>query len=115
MYGTAGQLFGTDTVITCPHGGRAGAAFAPASDAVLLDGLPVATAAGAYTVTGCTHVVNGTPTPCTSVRWSAERDGVLVDGAPVLLDITDAQCFTAGLVPQGRPLVTPAHRGVVAG
>ncbi|GHJ35074.1 hypothetical protein [Streptomyces sp. TS71-3] len=115
MFGTHGHLFGTDTVISCPHGGRAVAAFAAASDAVRIDGAPVATAAGAWTVIGCTRTVDGAPAPCTSVRWDAERDGVVVDGVPVLLDVTHAQCFTAHLVPAGRPVVAPARREVAAG
>lgn len=114
MHGSAGQLLGTDTVINCPHGGRVTAACTPASDAVLLDGRPVATDAGAYVVTGCAHTVNGTPSPCAVVRWTAERDGVLVDGVPVLLDRTQALVFGAQLVPQGRPVVAPVHQGVRA-
>lgn len=114
MHVSAGHLLGTDTVINCPHGGRVAAARAPASDAVLLDGRPVATGAGAYVVTGCTHTVHGTPSPCTGVRWTADRDGVLVDGVPVLLDSTRAECVAAHLVPQGRPVVAPVHRGVRA-
>ncbi|WP_255954125.1 hypothetical protein [Streptomyces odontomachi] len=115
MHVSAGQLIGTDAVINCPHGGRVTAVFTPASDAVLLDGRPVATDAGSYAVTGCTHTVNGTPSPCTEVRWTADRDGVLVDGVPVLLDITRASCVAAHLVPQGRPVVAPVRRGVSAG
>lgn len=114
-HGRTGNLLGAGTVITCPHGGHVGPAAVPAFDAVLLDGLPVATAAATYTVTGCVHTVNGVPAPCTSVRWSTAREGVLVDGAPVLLDITDALCFSAGLLPQGRPVVAAVRRGVVAG
>ncbi len=110
-----GNLFGTDTVITCPHGGRVRAVTGLASDAVLLDGLPVATASGAWTVTGCTHTTGSAATPCTSVRWSPGRDGVRVDGVPVLLNSTDAECFSAGLLPQGPPVVLPAHSGVSAG
>lgn len=114
MHVSAGHLLGTDTVINCPHGGRVTAAFTPASDAVLLDGRPVATDAGAYVVTGCTHTAGGTPSPCTGVHWSADRDGVLVDGAPVLLDGTHASCVAAQLLPQGRPVVAQVHRGVRA-
>jgi hypothetical protein len=113
--GTSGSLLCTGAVITCPHGGHVSPATVPASNAVLLDGLPLATAAVTYLVTGCAHTVNGVPAPCTSVRWAGARDGLLVDGAPVLLDITDAYCFSAGLIPQGRPVVAPVHQGVVAG
>jgi hypothetical protein len=114
MHGSAGRLFGTDTVINCPHGGRVAAAAAPASDAVLLDGRPVATAAVHHIVTGCPHTVDGVPSPCTVARWTADRDGVLVDGSPVLLDSADALVFGAHPVPQGRPVVAPAGQGVRA-
>ncbi|MGH3310060.1 MAG: hypothetical protein ACRDP3_05675 [Streptomyces sp.] len=102
------------TLIGCPHGGRATAVMpASASAGVRVDGLPVGSATHVHTVTACPHTVNGVPTPCTSVRWTPGSDGVLVDGTPVLLDITAAQCFSAALMPQGPPLVSAAPQGVV--
>ncbi|MGP3927104.1 hypothetical protein ACTWQC_29140 [Streptomyces sp. 8N616] len=96
----------------CPHGGRAFAASAPT--AVSLDGLPVHTASDVFAVTGCTHTVDGVPRPCTTIRWSPHSDSMTVDGAPVLLDTTHAQCFGAGgLVPQGPPVVSVTQQGVV--
>ncbi|MEU6082226.1 hypothetical protein [Streptomyces sp. NPDC047108] len=77
------------------------------------DGLPVHTGSDAFTVTGCPHTVDRVPRPCTTIRWSPAAGGVTVDGAPVLLHTTHAMCFSAGLVPQGRPLVTTAEQGVV--
>ncbi|MGW3407133.1 hypothetical protein, partial [Streptomyces zhihengii] len=57
--------------------------------------------------------VNGTPEPCLSVRWSPRPDGVLVDGAPVLLGTSGAQCLGAALVPQGAVVVTAGRGGGV--
>jgi hypothetical protein len=110
--GTTGNLLGAGAVISCPHGGRATAA-RTSSNAVLLDGLPVATAADAYVITGCPHTIDRVPMPCTSVRWTADDGGPTVDGAPVLLDTTAALCFNAALVPQGPPVVVSAQREVV--
>ncbi|MFC4467197.1 hypothetical protein ACFPH6_22170 [Streptomyces xiangluensis] len=105
------NLLGAAAVISCPHGGRATAATTSAGT-VLMDGTPVATAAHSYVVTGCPHSVDGVPVPCVSVRWTADRTGVTVDGAPVLLDTSAAQCFTAAFVPQGPPVVRAAQRKV---
>jgi hypothetical protein len=56
--------------------------------------------------------VDGVPSPCVSVRWTAAGTGVTVDGAPVLLDTCAAQCLSAALVPQGPPVVQAAQRKV---
>lgn len=98
-------------VIGCPHGGRGAPASTP-SGGPRIAGAAVATAAHTYVVTGCPHTVDGVPSPCVSVRWTAVDSGVMVDGAPVLLDTSAAQCFSAALVPQGPPLVQAAQRKV---
>ncbi|MFE9727836.1 hypothetical protein ACFYQ5_30795 [Streptomyces sp. NPDC005794] len=109
MSTSSGTIVNAAATLTCPHGGRASAASAHA--AVRLDGLPVHTASDAFVVTGCPHTVDGVPHPCTTVRWSPQRGGVLVDGVPVLLHTSAAQCFSAALVPQGPPVVDAARRG----
>lgn len=108
--GVSGNLLGAAAVISCPHGGRATATTPTGS--VRIDGSPVATAAHSYVVNGCPHTVDGVPTPCVSVRWTADGAGVMADGAPVLLDTSAAQCFTAAFVPQGPPVVQTAQRRV---
>ncbi|MFG2626568.1 hypothetical protein [Streptomyces sp. NPDC048473] len=118
MSGTTGNLLtagpggGSSAVISCPHGGRATAAAGPSDRAVLIDGAPVATAAHSYVVVGCPHTVGGVPEPCVAVRWTADATGITVDGTPVLLDTSAAQCVTAAFVPQGPPFVQPAQREV---
>ncbi|BCL31756.1 hypothetical protein ACFFS2_17325 [Streptomyces aurantiacus] len=119
--GASGSLLGAGAVISCPHGGRASTT-TTATSAVLMDGVPVATAGHGYVVTGCPHTVDGVPVPCVSVRWTADGgtggmdgtggSGVTVDGAAVLLDTSAAQCFTAAFVPQGPPVVQAAPRKV---
>lgn len=98
-------------VIGCPHGGRVAPATTP-SGGLRIAGAAVATAAHTYVVTGCPHTLDGVPSPCVSVRWTAGATGVTVDGAPVLLDTCAAQCFSAALVPQGPPVVQAAQRKV---
>ncbi|WEB40869.1 hypothetical protein MOV08_17335 [Streptomyces yunnanensis] len=97
--------------VGCPHGGLV-AQVSAGGAAVRIDGAPVATAADLFTVSGCAHVVAGRPQPCTSVRWAPDGGGrdVCVDGVPVLLDSTAAMCFSAGLVPQGPPVVVAVHQ-----
>ncbi|MCC5031712.1 hypothetical protein DMH02_000140 [Streptomyces sp. WAC 00631] len=125
--GHPGSPVHTGAELRCPHGGRVAAASAAgagahARSAVRMDGLPLMTAADVHTVSGCGHTDGGRPSPCTSVRWSANggRDAVTVDGAPVLLDTaaSRAQCLSNALLPQGAPLVAgsgpgTAQQGVV--
>jgi hypothetical protein len=107
-----GSLLVSDAVIGCPHGGRV-TAVGPPAVGVRVAGAAVATAAHQYVVTGCPHTVRGVPTPCVTVRWAAaEGVGVTVDGEPVLLDTSAAQCLTAAFVPQGPPVVQAAQRKV---
>ncbi|MEE1739347.1 hypothetical protein PUR49_22950 [Streptomyces sp. BE147] len=107
----SGTIVSAAATLTCPHGGRASVTAARPA-AVRLDGLPVHTAADVFAVHGCPHTVDGVPHPCTTVRWSPQPGGVLVDGMPVLLHTSAAQCFGAALVPQGAPSVAAAPRGV---
>ena len=110
----SGNLVHGGAVISCPHGGRALSTQAGgASNGVRIDGAPVATAADVFTVSGCPHSVGHLPQPCTSIRWTPQSNSgaVLIDGVPVLLDTTAAMCFSAGLVPQGPPVVASVHQG----
>ncbi|MFC7310406.1 hypothetical protein ACFQVC_40120 [Streptomyces monticola] len=109
--GAAGGLLGADAVISCPHGGRVSAPNT-STGALLVDGAPVATAAHGYVVTGCPHTVDGVPTPCVSVRWTAHGGGVTAGGVPVLLDSSAGECLSAAFLPQGPPVVRPTQRKV---
>ncbi|MCX4677166.1 hypothetical protein OG413_17985 [Streptomyces sp. NBC_01433] len=110
----SGTIVSAAATLTCPHGGRASATSGRPA-AVRVDGLPVHTASDVFAVTGCPHLVDGVPHPCTTVRWTPQPGGVLVDGAAALLHTSAAQCFSAALVPQGPPVVATALRGVVCG
>ena len=106
----SGSLLDAGAVIGCPHGGRV--APATTSSGVRLTGAAVATAEHSYVITGCPHTVNGVPSPCVTVRWTAADSGITVDGATVLLDTSAAECFSAAFVPQGPPVVQAAQRKV---
>ena len=107
----SGSLLDAGAVIGCPHGGRVTAATTQ-SGGVRAQGAAVATAAHTYVVTGCPHTVDRVPSPCVAVRWTAHAGGITVDGVPVLLDTSAAQCLTAAFVPQGPPIVQAAQRKV---
>lgn len=109
----SGSLLDAGAVIGCPHGGRVTAATTP-TGGVRVQGAAVATTAHTYVVTGCPHTVDRLPSPCVSVRWTVggSGSGVTVDGVPVLLDTSAAQCLTAAFVPQGPPVVQAAQRKV---
>ncbi|MFP1624518.1 hypothetical protein ACLB9X_04755 [Streptomyces sp. 5K101] len=109
--GNSGLCISTASAMHCPHGGRVFAA-SPAG-AVRVDGHPVHTASDVFAVTGCAHTVDGVPQPCTSARFDPHAGGVLVDGVPVLLDTTAAQCLGAALVPQGPVAVSAGRQGVM--
>ncbi len=89
----------------------AGAVTTP-SGGLRIRGAAVATTAHTYVVAGCPHTVDGVPSPCVTVRWTAAATGVTADGVPVLLDTCAAQCFSAALVPQGPPVVQAVQRKV---
>ncbi|MDG4861285.1 hypothetical protein P8605_24435 [Streptomyces sp. T-3] len=114
MSGGSGSLLGEDAVISCPHGGRASAA-TTSNGSVLLNGVPVLTGAHTHVVAGCPHTVDGVPSPCVAVRFTAADTGITVDGAPVLLDSSAAQCFSAAFVAQGPPFVQGTQREVTVG
>ncbi|MFI1765826.1 hypothetical protein ACH41H_27740 [Streptomyces sp. NPDC020800] len=107
----SGSLLDAGAVIGCPHGGRATPATTP-SGRLRIAGAAVATTAHTYVVAGCPHTVDGVPSPCVSVRWTATETGVTADGAAVLLDTSAAQCVSAALVPQGAPVVQAVQRKV---
>lgn len=110
----SGNLVHGGAVISCPHGGRAlSTSTAATGSAVRIDGAPVVTAVDLFTVSGCPHSLGHRPQPCTTIRWTphTHNDAVRIDGVPVLLDTTAAMCFSAGLVPQGPPVVASVHQG----
>jgi uncharacterized Zn-binding protein involved in type VI secretion len=108
----SGNVLHAGATVTCPHGGTATAR--PAQSAVRVDGRECASLADLWTVTGCPFTVNGKPQPCTAVRWTGASACVTVDGSPVLLQGSPAQCHSAEQVPQGPHTVSVIQQGVTA-
>lgn len=106
MTGRTGNLVTAATAMHCPHGGRIVAA--GGTGAVRADGQAVRTTGEAYAVLGCPYLAH----PCRTVRWTARRDVLLLDGVPALLDDTDGQCFSVDLRPRGAPVFRGDSRGV---
>lgn len=112
---TGSGVVSAASTLRCPHGGRVVPATGEHSRAVRVDGVPVATGADAFTVVGCPHTVAGRAQPCATVRWTTggQHHGPRVDGSPLLLGSGEAWCLSAGLIPQGAPVVVPSTaRGV---
>jgi hypothetical protein len=81
---------------------------------VLVNGLPVATLADQYLVTGCPFNVSGSPSPCVRVQWLTPAVRVLVNGVPPILNTSTGLCLNPAQVPQGPPIVTTTQPRVVA-
>jgi hypothetical protein len=97
----------------CTHG--APVQVVPGSPRVLASGLPVATMADLFPVTGCPFVLpSGTPSPCVLVQWLVPAARVLVNGAPPILNTSMGLCRSAAQVPQGPPIVVTTQPRVVA-
>ncbi|MFD4690350.1 hypothetical protein [Streptomyces sp. NPDC058463] len=109
MSTSSATIVSAAATLTCPHGGRASAT--TAHPAVRLDGQPVHTASDTFVVTGCPHTVDGAPHPCTTLRWSPQPGGVLIDGSPVLLHTSAAHCYSAAHVQHGPPVVHADRQG----
>jgi hypothetical protein len=82
---------------------------------VLVNGLPVATLADQYLVTGCPFTLpSATPSPCVRVQWLTPAVRVLVNGIPPILNTSMGLCLNPAQVPQGPPIVTTTQPRVVA-
>lgn len=81
----------------CMHGGQAQPTVP--NPRVLVSGQPVVTLVAPYVVAGCPFVPPGGNGPCVTAQWVVGATRVLVGGAPVLLQASQAVC-----VPTGTPL-----------
>jgi uncharacterized Zn-binding protein involved in type VI secretion len=96
----------------CPHGGPITTISSNAR--VLVGGMPVATVADTYLVTGCVFTAPGPkPQPCVAVRWLVPAMRVFVNGQPVILQTSIGICQSAEQIPQGPPMVVSTQPRVV--
>jgi uncharacterized Zn-binding protein involved in type VI secretion len=103
-------------VFTCPH--AAPGQVISSNARVLVNGVPVATMADGYPITGCPFQIPvgaGTkPQPCVRVQWLAPATRVLVNGAPPVLATSGGSGLSAEQIPQGPPAVTTVQPRVIA-
>ena len=96
-----GFLFHVGAVATCPHGGPV--TVIPTNARVLVSGMPAATMADVYLVTGCP--LTGPQGPCVKVQWLAPAVRVLINGLPAILQLSAGVSQTADQTPQGPVIV----------
>jgi hypothetical protein len=103
----------TAATVMCPHGGTV--QLSTANSTVTADGAAVCLLSDSHTVTGCPFTLpSGTPSPCTSVQWSAPATRSTVAGAAPLLQTSVGLCVSAAQVPQG-PAVVASTQTLVKG
>lgn len=102
--------------ITCPHGGPV--QVVGGSPRVLLMGMPAATLASQFPITGCPFQVpigTGTkPQPCVKVQWIVAATRVQAGGSPLILQTSTGICQSIEQIPQGPPAVSVTQTRVVA-
>jgi hypothetical protein len=99
-----------DTVM-CTHG--APVQTVPGNARVMVSGMPVATMADNYLVSGCPFVVPvAVPQPCIRVQWLVPAARVMAGGSPVLIQTSTGLCM--GAAPQGSPIIASAQTRVLA-
>ena len=81
-------------VVMCMHGGLAQPT-AP-NPRVLVSGQPVTTLAAPYVVAGCAFVPPAGNGPCVTGQWLTGSTRVLVAGAPLVLQSSQAVCAPTG-------------------
>lgn len=106
-----GFLLHVGATATCPHAGPLNVV--PGSPRVLVSGMPVATMADQFLITGCPFNVSGAPSPCVRTQWVVPAGRVLVNGVPAILNTSVGLCQNPAMAPQGPPVVVATQTRVV--
>jgi hypothetical protein len=109
-----GPLFHVGATAICTHAGPV--TTVSTNFRVLVNGLPVATLADTFLVTGCVFTLPGPPPkpqPCVKIQWLMPALRVLVNGQPVILQTSTGLCQSAEQIPQGAPTVLVAQPRVI--
>jgi uncharacterized Zn-binding protein involved in type VI secretion len=88
-----GYLLHQSATVLCAHGGQAQPT--AANPRVKVDGQPVVTQSGAYTIADCPQQPPIGP-PCATAQWASAAARVKVEGTPVLLQDSQAVCTPTG-------------------
>lgn len=89
-----GPIVHLGATVLCMHGGQA-MPTAP-NPRVLVSGQPVSTLTAPYVVAGCPFVSPGGNGPCVTAQWVVGSTRVLVAGAPLVLQTSQAVCAPTG-------------------
>jgi hypothetical protein len=89
-----GPVVHLGATVLCMHGGQA-MPTAP-NPRVLVSGQPVSTLAAPYVVACCPFVPPGGNGPCVTAQWVVGSTRVLVAGAPLVLQTSQAVCAPTG-------------------
>lgn len=107
-----GPIVHVGASINCTH--AAPVTITSTNTRVLVSGMPVATLADMFLVVGCPFTVPGPkPQPCVKVQWIAPATRVLVNGQPVILQVSAGLCQSAEQIPQGPPVVAATQMRVI--
>lgn len=94
----------TASLVSCTH--AAPVTHVPSQTRVLAAGAPVLTLTDASSIAGCPFTLpNGTPSPCTTIRWTVGATRVLAGGTPVLTQSAVGLCLSPLQAPQGPPTI----------
>jgi hypothetical protein len=99
-----GPIVHLGATVTCMHAGLAQPLVL--SPRVLVSGQPVVTLVTPYDVIGCALASGSTP-PCVTAHWTSGATRVLADGAPVIIQTSQAVCVPTG---QGLLVLTTQPR-----
>lgn len=98
--------------ITCPHGGTV--AIIPADARVTAGGVPIATIADAFPVTGCAFAQGTQPQPCVLVQWTTAARRVRINGQPSLPGASVGVAVRADGLAGGPAIIAATQVRVVA-
>ncbi len=92
------------SVVLCPHGGMV--THIPTSyTGELINGEILLMMNDIYFVAGCANVSNGAMNACFRVTWLSGSVTKLINGVPVLTNISIGICQSSAGIPQGPPII----------
>jgi hypothetical protein len=93
-----GYILHAGADVKCAHPGGQAAPDTP-STRVRVSGQAIVTRDVSYTITGCSHQVSGSPSPCTKGTWTSGAQKVRSNGKAVVLTTSSSTS-----IPNASPL-----------
>ncbi len=101
----------TESVVTCPHGGRA--QLVTVNVTFEAAGAMALVVTDVYPVLGCPFTLPGPkPSPCVKISWVQGSPNTDADGVPVLTTESVGLCASPEGAPQGSPVVVSTQLDV---